>query len=204
MIRNQKNTSKPTKKMDIKIKYSKVKHWRARIWDNWNLSLTIPLSMKNNKAFQDSLLEKWKMLLEKHKTNNANKINFITEKYFFLFWKKVNRETVNWNLDLFLKKELLTSSIKLADYYTNKLWVNYNKISVKRLKSKRWSCSSNKNISLNLYLIHLPEKFLNYVIIHEVCHLLEMNHSKIFWSLVEKLCPDYKKIRKEMKKIKIN
>lgn len=190
--------------MEIKIKYSKVKHWRARIWNDWSLNLTIPFSMKNNKNFQDSLMEKWKLLLEKHKTNNANKINFITEKYFFLFWKKVNRENISWNLDLFLKKELLTNSIKLVDYYTNKLWVNYNKISVKKLKSKRWSCSSNKNISLNLSLIHLPEKFLSYVIIHEVCHLLEMNHSKNFWSLVEKLCPDYKNIRKEMKKIKIN
>ena len=54
------------------------------------------------------------------------------------------------------------------------------------------SCSLKKNINISLRLLFAPEKVINYVILHELCHLRELNHSYRFWSLVEQHMPDYK------------
>ena len=102
-----------------------------------------------------------------------------------------------------LKNFLYEKSIPILDKYSNLLGKNYSKLTIKDLKSKRWSCSRDQKIVLNLKLIHIPEKYLEYVIIHEVCHLKEKNHSKNFWKLVEWFLPDYKEKRKSLKNYKI-
>jgi predicted metal-dependent hydrolase len=62
-----------------------------------------------------------------------------------------------------------------------------------RNQSSRWgSCSPNRSISLNWRLIQTPDSVRDYIIIHELCHLQEMNHSDRFWQLVEQHCPDYR------------
>lgn len=74
-----------------------------------------------------------------------------------------------------------------------------NRIIVKNQK-KRWgSCSSLKNLNFNWKLIMLPQEIIDYVIIHELCHLKEMNHSKRFWQHVEEIMPDYRERRKWLK-----
>ncbi len=73
-------------------------------------------------------------------------------------------------------------------------------IKISRAK-KRWgSCSSKKNINLSYRLAQLPMELIDYVIIHELCHLTHMNHSKAFWELVEKRCPDFRKREKELQR----
>ena len=62
------------------------------------------------------------------------------------------------------------------------------------------SCSSNKNITLSLGLADKKEEVIEYVILHELCHLKYMNHSSDFWKLVESYMPEYKKYRDELKK----
>ncbi|MCL2038454.1 M48 family metallopeptidase [Candidatus Saccharibacteria bacterium] len=64
----------------------------------------------------------------------------------------------------------------------------------------RWgSRSSSGTISLNIGLVRLPDHLINYVIIHELCHIRHMNHSPAFWSEVAKYCPHYRAYRKEIK-----
>lgn len=76
---------------------------------------------------------------------------------------------------------------------------SYNRLRVKDHKSKWGSCSTLRNINLNWQLIFLEEELIDYVIIHELMHLREMNHSPRFWAWVEKYCPNYKKHRKQLK-----
>lgn len=74
-----------------------------------------------------------------------------------------------------------------------------NKITIKQIKYAWGSCSSKKNITINLELIKYSEQAIRYVILHEFCHIKYMNHSKDFWNLVEKYMPDYKQVKKEFK-----
>ena len=57
----------------------------------------------------------------------------------------------------------------------------------------------NGNVSFNFQLIQFDKKTIDYVIIHELCHTVEMNHSKKFWKLVENYCPDYKEYKKRIR-----
>jgi predicted metal-dependent hydrolase len=100
-----------------------------------------------------------------------------------------------------LKTLLAEYSVPILEHYSKELGIGYKKLIIRKTKSKRGSCTSEQEISLNLSLVHLPTKFIKYVIIHEACHLKIKDHSKRFRALVEKYCPDCKKIKKEMKDI---
>jgi hypothetical protein len=73
-------------------------------------------------------------------------------------------------------------------------------LKVKPMKSRWGSCSTKGQITLNSELLKLEEKYIEYVIIHELCHLKHHNHGKGFYDILGKLSPDYRDIRKEMKK----
>ena len=72
-------------------------------------------------------------------------------------------------------------------------------VNVSNYTSKWGQCSSRGEITLNWRLIHLPSTLQDYVIIHELCHLKEMNHSKRFWALVSHYYPDYQLAKLEIK-----
>lgn len=82
----------------------------------------------------------------------------------------------------------------------NKYGFKINKVAIRNQKTRWGSCSAKGNLSFNLNLVKYRKEIVDYVIIHELCHLIEMNHSKKFWLLVEKVCLDYKILRKELKK----
>lgn len=89
------------------------------------------------------------------------------------------------------KKKITSRTIVLAERYGFQV----RKITV-RDQSSRWgSCSSAKNINLNWRLIFAPRSILDYVIIHELCHTRQMNHSRRFWDLVESIMPSWREKR---------
>lgn len=96
----------------------------------------------------------------------------------------------------FAKRYLPERTNDLADKYGFKI----NKVTVRNQKTRWGSCSVRGNLSFNFNLVQYKKEIIDYVILHELCHLKEMNHSKKFWLLVEKICPDYKILRKELKK----
>jgi predicted metal-dependent hydrolase len=73
------------------------------------------------------------------------------------------------------------------------------KVSCRNQKTRWGSCSPTGNISLNIALVLLPPPLIDYVILHELTHLKEMNHSPAFWQRLSETCPNYKKLRRDLK-----
>ncbi len=76
----------------------------------------------------------------------------------------------------------------------------YNKVSVRKAKTRWGSCSTNGNISLNIHLIRLPKILIDYVILHELCHTIEHNHSEKFWVLMDRVTDNKSKMYREQMK----
>ena len=84
-------------------------------------------------------------------------------------------------------------------YYAEKLGVSYGKITMRRQKTRWGSWAANGNLNFNWLLILAPPEVLDYVVVHELCHRREMNHSQAFWKEVEKILPDYRERQKWLK-----
>ena len=80
----------------------------------------------------------------------------------------------------------------------------FNKINIKNQKTRWGSCSKKGNLNFNYRIIYLPDKIVTYIIVHELCHLKEFNHSHKFWNLVAKAIPNYLDIKKELKNNGLN
>lgn len=78
---------------------------------------------------------------------------------------------------------------------------SFNRVCIKNHKSRWGSCSKKGNLNFNYKIIHLPVELAEYIVVHELCHLKELNHSSRFWALVACSVPDYKERRKKLKAV---
>lgn len=83
-----------------------------------------------------------------------------------------------------------------VEHFSSKLNLSYNRIFIKGQRTRWGSCSSLKNLNFNWRLVMAPVEVIDYIVIHELSHLAEMNHSRKFWQLVESHCPDHREHRK--------
>ena len=86
-----------------------------------------------------------------------------------------------------------------TQHYANIMGLKYGRITITSAKTRFGSCSGEGNISYSYRLMLYPEEAIDYVVVHELSHLVHMNHSADFYKLVESVLPDYKKRRKLLK-----
>ncbi len=103
-----------------------------------------------------------------------------------------------------LRKQAKAYLLRRIDFLAEKHGFYFEKLRFSHTSTRWGSCSSSGTISLNIALMNLPHHLIDYVIIHELCHTRQMNHSEKFWAEVSKYCPDYKKCVQEMKQFSPN
>jgi len=137
------------------------------------------LGKKYNVNYLDGLkkieLSDTSLIVPKQFYNNTNKIK-------------------NWFV--VLSKDILKERL---EYWANIMQLDYSSITINNNKTRWGSCDSERNIKLNFRLIMLPHKVVDYVLIHELTHILEMNHSKSFYKIITKIMPSYKLHQKILK-----
>ena len=99
-----------------------------------------------------------------------------------------------------LKKNARLVLTTKMEYFSKIMDLKYGRITITSAKTRFGSCTSKGNISFSYRLMLYPDAAIDYVVVHELCHLVEMNHSKRFYALVEAVLPDYKERRKLLKK----
>jgi len=199
----------------LEIKYTKRKNTVGIKVQNNQVIVLAP--KRTSKRFIFNLLNKKEEWIQKHLQKTSKKRLETNQLYIFgekldLQFKEANHNAFhyeNGSITLNYKEQLDHKKILfLFDSWIKNTAKNYilsratelaqqtaltpNKILLKNTKSQWGSCSRTKNVSLSYNLIYTPKPVIDYVIIHELSHLREMNHSKNFWTQVATHCPEYK------------
>lgn len=141
------------------------------------------------------------------------KINHQAEKTGIKVWgdkllinnlsKKTNKQIAE-QIERFLKNTATKYLVKRTKIISEKMGIKYGRVSIRQQKSRWGSCSSQGNLNFNWRLVHYPPKVIDYVIIHELAHRKELNHSKRFWDIVRKYDPEYPIHKSKLKKRRYN
>lgn len=151
-----------------------------------------------------------KVLIRAPYRMSVNEINRFVEKH--MDWIAIHRQKAFKRLEEAEKDEKLDENQirKLAEqaaavipgrvaYFAGQMNVSYGRITIRNQKTRWGSCSSKGNLNFNCLLMLVPSEVLDYVVIHELCHRKEMNHSVRFWHEVEKVLPGYREQEKWLK-----
>lgn len=157
---------------------------------NSDLSVTVRAPRSASEKDIEEILKKKEAWISKH----IEKIKKTKERLEAEPTEKLTREKV-----IALAEEALKVIPARVEYFARVIGVTYGKITIRNQKTRWGSCSSKGNLNFNCLLMLAPPEVLDYVVVHELCHRKQMNHSKAFWSEVEKVFPDYKEARKWLK-----
>mgnify|MGYP004642884029 FL=1 len=157
---------------------------------NSDLSVTVRAPRSASEKDIEEILKKKEAWISKH----IEKIKKTKERLEAEPTEKLTREKV-----IALAEEALKVIPARVEYFAKVIGVTYGKITIRNQKTRWGSCSSKGNLNFNCLLMLAPPEVLDYVVVHELCHRKQMNHSKAFWLEVEKVLPDYKEVRKWLK-----
>ena len=213
--------------MEYTVTKKKIKNFIIRIYPDLRIAVSVPLhaSNKDIENFIQSKKEWIETILEKIKVAKENK-NTLKESSIKILGKEIDKKIIESDLERIrltntsiyiyskeidntqIDKKLLEWKVEklkaILDEYLNKytklLNINIDYYQIKKLSSA-WGIYHKKEnyISFNSDLIEKDIDCIEYVVLHELCHIFHMNHQKDFWALVEKYMPDYKVRRKNLK-----
>ena len=213
--------------MEYTVTKKKIKNFIIRIYPDLKIAVSVPLyaSNKDIENFIQSKKEWIEITLEKIKIANESQYNLkennivilgkirekrviksdlerirLTDTSLYIYSKDIDKAEIERKL-LEWKVEKLKSILdEYLDKYTKLLDKNISYYYIKKLSSA-WGIYHRKEnyISFNFDLIEKDIECIEYVVLHELCHIFYMNHQKDFWTLLEKYMPDYKIRRKKLK-----
>lgn len=162
---------------------------RLAIYQDGDFVITAPRSVNQN-IIEQFIIKKSQWILDKleyFKNFSGNNILKKNEKDFSQH-----------------KKVTFALAKERTEHFNNIYKFKFNKINIKNQKTRWGSCSSIGNLNFNYKISLLPQQLSDYIIVHELCHLGEFNHSPKFWNLVAKTIPDYLELKKELKRTGVN
>lgn len=207
--------------IDCEVVYKNIKNSYIQIKDN---RVIVKVPIKATRKYINELVSSKKDWIEKNlqqqknKSLNKNIIKvlgkaytlqvienkprnkvYLKDNYIYFEVKENNNEVIQKLLDKFYKEIAKDEVYATMEYIKSITGLSPKEIRIKKLKSAWGICSSKQYISINQNLMAYSRHAIEYVCLHEVCHLKHMNHSKEFWKMVEKYMPDYKTAKLELK-----
>lgn len=201
---------------DVIIEKKNIKNLYIRVTEDLKIKISCPMLYTKPvilKVIKENVKSISKMLEKQRRKNELNK----KEAYFFMgrpldiIYEDV-KEPFYDNGTITIKDDKMLNSwykMKAKEIFKNYLdeayyvfdeKIPYPKLKVRSMKTRWGVCNRKDNsVTINLELIKKDKKYLNYVIVHELSHFVHFDHSKKFWKTVEKYCPEYKLVRKELK-----
>ncbi len=117
--------------------------------------------------------------------------------------RRVNRKAPNRADYLVRKEDARQLVVARIAHYNLHYKFEFNRIAIRNQATRWGSCSSAGNLNFNYRLVYLPLELVDYIVVHELCHLWEFNHSRKFWDLVAQTIPNWSQNRADLHKIKI-
>lgn len=207
--------------IDCEVVYKNIKNSYIQIKDN---RVIVKVPIKATRKYINELVSSKKDWIEKNlqqqknKSLNKNIIKvlgkaytlqvienkprnkvYLKDNYIYFEVQENNNEIIQKLLDKFYKEIAKDEVYAAMEYIKSITGLSPKEIRIKKLKSAWGICSSKQYISINQNLMAYSRHAIEYVCLHEVCHLKHMNHSKEFWKMVEKYMPDYKTAKLELK-----
>lgn len=167
------------------IKMSRrARRMRIAVFCDSTVVITVPLGLDLSRA-ESFIKEKWAWIIKTLDGFKPYKHRTIT--------KSNRRDYLKHH-----QQALLLARDKVQEW-NQRYGFTYNRVNIKNQKTRWGSCSKKGNLNFNYKIAHLPNHLADYLVVHELCHLKEFNHSKNFWQLVVKTMPDYKPLRLQLR-----
>lgn len=98
------------------------------------------------------------------------------------------------------KEQAYELALARLNYFSGLYQIPFGKVTIRNQKTRWGSCSRKGNLNFNYKLVLLPPRVADYIIVHELCHIKEFNHSKKFWTLVAQTIPEYRALRRQLRR----
>ncbi len=173
------------KKIEYTLKVSKrAQRLRLAIYCDGNFVVTAPRYINQN-IVEQFMIKKSQWIIDK--------LDYFKGISGQVFAKGTKKDYAEY------KDQALNLAQSRIEYFNKDYGFKFNKINIKNQKTRWGSCSRKGNLNFNYKIVLLPKQLADYIIVHELCHLKEFNHSRKFWNLVANIMPNYLEIRSELR-----